>query len=393
MGWAPVAPGDGGYAYGAPISYEPPVAEAWVFVEPRYVASPLIYQYYVPIPRLNAVFLNATTVYHPEFRGGAVFNVGIPRETVVKITNRPVVVEKIVKVQNQANIYEKGGGGIKVFAPPVAKGKPEGMPKHFVDSPSEFKTKAKLTATVAGTPPKGLGPTAATIKPIASEVRPEEFKKHVMVGASPGPTGTGPIQGQTPTSAPEQGRASTESGPGGPGKKKEHAGPGPGFPAGPGGPGGPGAAGQPGSAEGGPARPGGPGGPGEHKGRLGGPGGPGQPGDADQANIRLAPAGPGGPGENKDRLGGPGGPGGPGQPGAAGQANIQGRPGGPGEHKGRPAGPRGPGAPGQPGGAGQANIQGAPAGPGGPGGRKVRANGKPEVCNQNPDLPVCKEKQ
>jgi hypothetical protein len=304
VGWAPVGPADGGYAYGAAVSYEPPVAEAWVFVEPRYVASPLVDQYYVPIPRLNAVFLNATTVYHPEFRDGVVFNVGIPRETVVKITNRPISVEKIVRVQNQTNLYEKGGEGIRVFAPPVAGGKPDGMPKHFVDSPSEFRPKAKLTATVEGTPAKGFGPTAATIRPIASVVRPEEFKKHVLVGASPGPTGAGPTQGQTPTSPSGQGQASTEGGPGGPSNNKKKAGPG-----------------------------------------ASGPG-PGQ------ANIQGGPGGPAGQGEHKSRVG-PGGPGGPGQP----------------------SGPS----------PGQANIQG------GPGGGKAR--GKPAVCNQNPDLPVCKEKQ
>ena len=51
VGWAPAGPTyGGGYAYGAPVSYEPPVAESRVFVDPRYVTSPSIDQYHVPIP-------------------------------------------------------------------------------------------------------------------------------------------------------------------------------------------------------------------------------------------------------------------------------------------------------------------------------------------------------
>jgi hypothetical protein len=217
VGWAPIGPAAGGYAYGTPVSYEPPVAEAWVFVQPRYVAEPDIYRYYVPIPRLNDVFFSATTVYHPEFRGGVVFNYGIPRETIVNITDRPIVVEKIVKVQKQTNIYEKGGEGIKVFAPPVSNGNPQGKPKHFADAPSEVKPKAKLTATVQGATPKGLGPSATTIKPIASEVRPEDFKKHLKIGGSGQPGGPG---GQ----ANIQGGPNGPEGPGGPGGPGGHKG-------------------------------------------------------------------------------------------------------------------------------------------------------------------------
>jgi Family of unknown function (DUF6600) len=291
VGWAPVGPAAAGYAYGPPVSYDPPVAEAWVFVEPRYVAAPDIYRYCVPIPRLNVVFLNATTVYHPEFRGGVVFNMGIPRETVVKITNRPIVVEKIVRVQNQTNIYEKGGGGVKVFAPPVAKGKPQGMPKHFVDSPSEFKPKAKLTATVEGAPPKGLGPTVATIKPITSEVRPEEFKKHVIIGATSAPGAASTGRAPTSPSVSGQGEAETETGL--EGKKKKHAGPGPGFPGGPGSPGGANAPVGQGQASG----------PGKNKKNLApGAGGP------------MGPVGSNGPGSGEN---GPGGPGKKPRPGAA----------------------------------------------------------------------------
>lgn len=152
--------------------------------------------------------MSADTIYQPEYRAGAVFNFGIPRETVVRITNNPIVVQKIVRVQNQTNIYDEGGAGIKVFAPSVSNVKTERTPKRFVDTPSEFKPKAKLTATVEGAPPKGLGPTAATLKPIASEVTPEEFKKHVVHFG-------GNTQDQAPVGSAGQGQASTQNGSGG----------------------------------------------------------------------------------------------------------------------------------------------------------------------------------
>ena len=78
VGWAPAGPTySGGYAYGAPVSYEPPVADLWVFVDLRYVTSPSIDQYYVQSP-LNDAFFSATTVYRPDYRAGAIFNLGVP---------------------------------------------------------------------------------------------------------------------------------------------------------------------------------------------------------------------------------------------------------------------------------------------------------------------------
>ncbi|HWT83993.1 MAG TPA: DUF6600 domain-containing protein, partial [Candidatus Methylomirabilis sp.] len=259
VGWAPIGPayGGGGYAYGVPVSYEAPVAESWVFVQPRYLTSRFIYHYAVPVAQLNVAFLAAPTVYRPEFHGGVVYNFGIPRDRVARITNHPIVVRKVFKVENQSMMMRGGAaGGIKVFAPPVANAKPERMPKRFADSPSEFKPKAKLKETVQGTPPSGLGPSVATVKPIAKEVGAEEFKKHgERPGGAGGPGGPG---------GPGPGQATIE---GGPGKSHPH---GPGAPGGPGGPGGPHGAGGPGQAaqQGGP-----PGGPGQ-----GGKGGkPGKP--------------------------------------------------------------------------------------------------------------------
>ena len=389
VGWAPAGPTyGGGYAYGAPVSYEPPVAESWVFVDPRYVTSPSIDQYYVPIPRLNDAFFSATTVYRPDYRAGAIFNLGIPRETVEKFTNRPIIVEKIIKVQNQTNIDQASEGGIKVFAPSVANVKTERTPKRFIDSPSGFKPKAKLTATLEGAPPNGLGPTAATIKPITSEVGPEEFKKHVV---HPGTSGT--AQGQASIGPAEQGQASTESTPAGQGKPHLHGGPAMGSPGGSEGPGSPAGQGQA-STE---IAPTGPGKPHlKNTPALGGPQAPVGAAGQGQASTEIAPTGPGKPHlKNTPALGGPQAP-----VGAAGQgqASTEIAPTGPGKPhlKNTPAlgGPP-VGAAGQ----GQTSTEIAPTGPGkphlagAPSGQPTVKHPKHPECAQHPELPVCKDQQ
>ena len=184
-GWAPVGPGTGGgYAYGAPVDYDPPVAESWVFVQPRYMTSRTIYHYALPVADLNIAFIGATNVYRPVYRTGVVFNFGVPRERVVKVVNRPIVVKKIVKVTNVTNktvIYKNGkrqGNGINVFAPNMAKGaQPRKDPRRFASSPSEIKIKkTKLRTTLKGDAPKGAGQSAAKVVPISREVGADGFK-------------------------------------------------------------------------------------------------------------------------------------------------------------------------------------------------------------------------
>ena len=178
--------------------------------------------------------------------------------------------------------------------PQLANVKTERTPKRFIDSPSRFKPKAKLTATLEGPPPNGLGPTAATIKPITSEVGPEEFKKHVV---HPGTSGT--AQGQASIGPAEQGQASTESTPAGQGKPHLHGGPAMGLPGGSEGPGGPAGQGQA-STE---IAPTGPGKPHlENTPALGGPQAPVGATGQGQASTEIAPTGPGKPHLKQGRL-------------------------------------------------------------------------------------------
>jgi uncharacterized protein DUF6600 len=180
VGWAPVGPGRAGYAYGVPVNYEPPVAESWVFVQPRYMTSRAIVHYAVPIGGLNVAFFAATNVYRPQYRGGIVYNYGMPRDRVAKIINRPIYVQKVYKVDNwKGGRFDNNGPnrGIKVYAPRFSKDdRPNHGPKKFADNPKDFRPKAKLNDTYKGDVPKGWGPSAKGVTPIAKE-DPDAFKR------------------------------------------------------------------------------------------------------------------------------------------------------------------------------------------------------------------------
>jgi hypothetical protein len=179
VGWAPIGPGRRGYAYGAPVSYEPPIAEAWVFVQPRYMTSRAIAHFALPIGALGPAFFSATTVYRPEFRRGVVYNYGIPRDRVVKIIKRPIVVEKVYRFDRKDR-WERGahGNGVKIYAPGFAKSdRPHRGPKRFADHPNQFRPKAKLKETYKGDVPKGWGPSAKAVVPITKEAGPDAWKK------------------------------------------------------------------------------------------------------------------------------------------------------------------------------------------------------------------------
>ncbi len=161
-----------------------------MFVQPRYMTSRTIYHYALPVADLNIAFIGATNVYRPVYRTGVVFNFGVPRERVVKVVNRPIVVKKIVKVTNITNktvIYKNGkrqGNGINVFAPNMAKGaQPRKDPRRFASSPTQIKIKkTTLKTTIKGDAPKGAGKSAAKVVPISREVGPDGFKPRRNAG-------------------------------------------------------------------------------------------------------------------------------------------------------------------------------------------------------------------
>src|SRR5262245_56561770 len=178
VGWAPIGPGRPGYAYGVPVNYDPPIAESWVFVPPRYMTSRAISHYALPIGGLSVAFFGATHVYRPQYRGGIVYNYGMPRDRLVQITRRPIYVQKVYKVDNwKGGRFDKDNRGVKVYQPHFSKdNRPNRGPKKFADNPNDFRPKAKLKDTFKGDVPKGWGPSAKGVKSISKE-DPDAFKK------------------------------------------------------------------------------------------------------------------------------------------------------------------------------------------------------------------------
>jgi hypothetical protein len=164
-----------------------------VFVQPRYLTSRAISHYALPIGGLNVAFFGATRVYRPQYRGGIVYNYGMPRDLVVKITRRPIYVQKVYRVNNwKGGRFDNNGPnkGIKIYAPHFSKdNRPNRGPKKFADNPNDFRPKAKLKDTFKGDVPKGWGPSAKGVKSIAKE-DPDAFKrKHDFDGRDFGDRG------------------------------------------------------------------------------------------------------------------------------------------------------------------------------------------------------------
>jgi hypothetical protein len=147
----------------------------------------------LPIGGLSVAFFGATRVYRPEYRGGIVYNYGMPRDLVVKITRRPIYVQKVYRVNNwKGGRFDNNGPnrGIGIYAPRFSKdNRPNRGPKKFADNPNDFRPKAKLKDTFKGDVPKGWGPSAKGVKSIAKE-DPDAFKrKHDFDGRDFGDRG------------------------------------------------------------------------------------------------------------------------------------------------------------------------------------------------------------
>ena len=378
----------------------------------------------IPLP----AFFGATHVYRPIYRGGIVYNYGMPRDRVVQITRRPIYVQKIYKTNNWKGGHfdrDDRNKGIKIYAPRFSKdGRPNRGPKKFADNPNDFRPKAKLRDTYKGDVPKGWGPSARGVKSIAKE-DPDAFKKkHDFDGRDFGDRGKNNDRDNDRNN--DKGQASkdfdrdnrdkdTKKGfgsQGGPdqfkqGNREQ-------------GDGGRGDKGKPKGSERPPIEKvireqgapidqnangggdkkknfgsqGGPdrfkqgnreddqGGGGKQK-NFGAPGGPGGPDQFKQGNRDNFDQGGGGEGKKKKHFGEPGGPGGPNQ---FKQGNRdQDDQGGGGQRKQKDFGGGGPGGPGGPGGIKQFNQGGGQAqGDQGGGG-----GGEDKKCQKHPEKPEC----
>ncbi len=168
VGWAPMAPRRFGYEYGRPVRYDPPIAESWVFVRPRYLTSRAIRYHAVPITNINIVYSRATYVYRPQYRNGHYYNWGMPRDRWSRVTRRHVQPYRLYRGDNRAYYRrdwrnDRRRKEIHVYAPGVHKGvKPRRAPKKFVRVPP--KPRAKVQHVVRKDLPRGGGKSVRRVK-------------------------------------------------------------------------------------------------------------------------------------------------------------------------------------------------------------------------------------
>lgn len=152
VGWAPEAPAPyGGYAYGGQVGYAPPPQAAWVFVRPGHLTAPAVRSYALPRTSISIAFSRTTNVYRPEFRNGAVYNYGMPRDRWSRITRQRIEPRKVYRGDRRGAPYgwnKANGRDLYVYAPGVRKGaKPRKPPKKVSHKPSKktSNTRAKQT--------------------------------------------------------------------------------------------------------------------------------------------------------------------------------------------------------------------------------------------------------
>ncbi|ODR97432.1 hypothetical protein AUC69_12550 [Methyloceanibacter superfactus] len=152
VGWAPEAPAPyGGYAYGGQVGYAPPPQAAWVFVRPGHLTAPAVRSYALPRNSISIAFSRTTNVYRPEFRNGAVYNYGMPRDRWSRVTRQRIEPRKVYRGDRRDAPYgwNKGRGrDLYVYAPGVRKGaKPRKPPKKVSSKPSKKSANARPKQT------------------------------------------------------------------------------------------------------------------------------------------------------------------------------------------------------------------------------------------------------
>ena len=142
--------------------------------------------YALPVAGLNVAFFSATNVYWPQYRGGVIYNYGIPRDRVGKIIKRPIYVQEVYKVDNwKEGQFEKGGPnkGIKIYAPGVAKDdKPNPGPKKFADNPKRLQAESEAEEHLQWRRAEGMGPSAKGVTPTGKEAGPEPSRSIAQFG-------------------------------------------------------------------------------------------------------------------------------------------------------------------------------------------------------------------
>lgn len=168
VGWAPIAPEGSGYAWGAPSSFRPPVAESWVFVETRYISAPTIVQYVEPIPQIPVILERATTRVDIRIEQNIVINQPIEITQIENVVVEPVQTVNVTFVDDpdQASASD---GEVVAFQADISEEEPQEAPAEAVESADQIEEPAIIEETLEEVPAEADAPSAAEIEEDAGE--------------------------------------------------------------------------------------------------------------------------------------------------------------------------------------------------------------------------------
>jgi hypothetical protein len=163
VGWAPLAPERRGYAWGTPTRYRPAVAESWVFVETRYVTSPSLFQYVVPIVEIPVMLRQATQRVDVRIEQNIAINQPIEINQITEIAVEPMQTIEInfVDDPDQVSIQDDQATAFQVE---IDEDEPEETPADAAESPEEFDGEAVLDETLDEVPEEAEAPSAAEVE-------------------------------------------------------------------------------------------------------------------------------------------------------------------------------------------------------------------------------------
>ncbi|MDF1600188.1 hypothetical protein PZ895_10425 [Mesorhizobium sp. YIM 152430] len=199
VGWAPIAPEGSGYAWGAPSSFRPPVAESWVFVETRYISAPTIVQYVQPIAQIPVILTQATTRVDVRIEQNIVINQPIEITQIENVVVEPVQTVNVTFVDDpdQASTSD---GEVVAFQADISEEEPQKAPPEAVESADQIEEPAIIEETLENVPAEADAPSAAEIEddagePIADDGATDEAAPEESDADAPAATEATPADG------------------------------------------------------------------------------------------------------------------------------------------------------------------------------------------------------
>lgn len=168
VGWAPIAPEGRGYAWGAPSSFRPPVAESWVFVETRYVSAPTILQYVEPIPQIPVILAEATTRVDIRIEQNIVINQPIEITQIENVVVEPMQTVNVTFVDDPDQATASPGE-VVAFQADISEEEPQEAPTDAVESADQIQDPAIIDEILEEVPAEADAPSAAEVEDDSAE--------------------------------------------------------------------------------------------------------------------------------------------------------------------------------------------------------------------------------